>query len=213
MRRPGRAGALVFLGALALCPGCGAAALIHDKTIGPISPAGYVHPLVTGENFVVDEQGPHVDQKDTALLRPFPRDFLDRGATFVPLARGLEFGIAGFSIFVKKDGLAGAPVPADTAKKLRLGMSVEEILALLGAPRIWIKREHLSFMGYQADVGLDLDLHIGCPPGVSDLIPIPGISSLSFARSAKSRTPVKTMLFFDSEDRLISAVSNERPEE
>lgn len=190
---------------LLLCsPGCGPAALIHDAYIGPISPAGYVHPLVTGENFRVDELGPIADETDDALLRPFPRDFLRRMCDFVPLVYGLEFAVAGFSLIIEKDARSGA-VPADEQRaKIQAGASVREVLAAFGPPMQWIKRETGSVMVYKGDVGHDVDFHLGVPPGVSDFIPIPGISSITFTYAYKRRTPKKAILFFDGQDALRS---------
>ena len=51
---------------LSSLPGCGVLALVHDKILGPISPAGRIHPLVVGDDFRISEQGPVAEWLDAA---------------------------------------------------------------------------------------------------------------------------------------------------
>ncbi len=208
----GRAAAALL--AALTAAGCGPAALIHDAYIGPISPAGRIHPLVVGSEFRVDERGVAARAPRRGLLRPLPPDFIRRANFFVPLTRGIEFAIAGFSFFVEKDSRTGrAPRPVDPAV-LGGRLTAEEVLRRLGPPRLWIKRASGSIMTYGSEVGHDLDIHIGVPPGVAELIPIPGVSNLRFAYSKKEKLPRRGIFFFDADDVLRSvAMSSAEPDE
>lgn len=89
MRRASRAAlAAALLGA----GGCGPIALAHDKVLGPISPAGQVHPLATGSEFRVSRQGPTADRGTAHPFRLFPENPL-RHVYAVPrvLMQGLHF--------------------------------------------------------------------------------------------------------------------------
>jgi len=208
--------ALLALGPVllaALTAGCGAAGLIHDAYIGPISPAGSIHPYVAGERLEIrGDGGPRAGNVD-ALLRPYPRDFVRRLNFFLPFARGLQFAVAGLSFVVEKDRTTGKPLPAEKRAALRPGLAAVDCLRLLGPPRRWIKRESGSIMAYGAEVNHDLDIRVGLPPGVAQLVPIPGLSILSWYLSIRTEMAYKTVLFFDRDDVLRVVATNGGPED
>ena len=76
-RRRARAAAL-WLALVATAPGCGALALTHDKMLGPVSPAGRIHPLAVGGEFRLSRQGPVADDTGAHPFRIFPQDPLRR---------------------------------------------------------------------------------------------------------------------------------------
>jgi hypothetical protein len=192
-----------------LLPGCGAVALIHDAYIGPISPAGMIHPYVMGEGFRVDDAGIHADPVKGSLLRPLPPDWLRRMGTLVDASRGIEFAVASFSFVVEKERTSGRPLGDASRAKLTQGLTAREVLERLGAPRLFVRRENGSLMAYSAEVGHDLDFRLGVPPGVGNFIPVPGVTNVTFTWTNREDVPRKTLLFFDANDILVSVATNE----
>lgn len=205
--------ALLALGLPGLA-GCGAAGLIHDAYLGPISPAGYIHPYVAGERL---EPSPETGRTRAgnvdALLRPYPRDVVRRLNFFLPLTRGIRGAVASFSFVVERDGSIGKPLAPEKRAALRPGMTAVDCLQLLGPPRQWIKRDGGSIMAYGAEVSHDIEFRVGLPPGVSQLVPVPGVSNLSWFLSMRRRVPYKTVLFFDRDDVLRVVATNGGPED
>lgn len=211
-RARGRAGAALLLLSLSGAPGCGALALTHDKMLGPVSPAGRIHPLAVGGEFRLSRQGPVADDTGAHPFRIFPQDPLRRlfslprvmlqGFTFY---LGFLFRYVGQ--FHSDVGQAPDAVALRELEQAPERPSSRDVLRRLGAPRQWIKRASGSLMIYSAEVLRELSLAIGVPPGVGTLIPIPGVAEvLRFDYSTLSSSTPRAMLFFDREERLIAVV-------
>jgi len=229
-----RAGALpAALAAAALLlsgpTGCGVVALIHDKVIGPVSPAGRIHPLVVGSSFRVEETGPVADIDPGQLAAfyppgfgtswhpfrfypPFPFERLYRTPRAV--IRGFTFFVGFFTrYFFQRHGRVGrAPPPAEVSalEGAEATVTVGDVLDRLGPPRRWIKRLEGSVMLYGAEVSREWALSLGIPPGIGNLIPIPGVGNLlQFDYSNTEVERPRTILFFDPEDRLVSLATRD----
>ncbi|MGE0713014.1 MAG: hypothetical protein AB7N76_07970 [Planctomycetota bacterium] len=197
--------------ALLLLPlsGCSALfAFIHDKTIGPISPAGNVHSATAGEDFRVSDEGVRVASSEW-WFRPYPRDMLarmGRPQSFWFAFKGIEAFFYGISPVVLREVDSGREVPAETLRQLEPRQTTSaQVLEKLGPPQLWLRRREGSVMAYRADKRRVLAFWIGTPPFV-DIIP--GANNLSFRYLYERRRPFKTILFFDRDERLLGLASN-----
>lgn len=197
-------------------PGCGVLALAHDKILGPISPAGRIHPLVVGDDFRVSEQGPVADVIDPQPFRLFPPNPLKRLYRSPQTALiGVQFflGYVGRYVLQRHDGV-GRPLDRSAVDALQAlrntegeTVDVHRVLDVLGAPRQWIKRPASQLMVYGASARDELSFSLGLPPGVGNLLPIPGIGELlRFDYSHVTLDHSRTLLFFDPDDRLVGVV-------
>lgn len=212
--RPGPATRVLCLalGLLSL-PGCGLITLLHDKMLGPISPAGRIHPFVTGTNVRVGRRGPEASAiQGTADFRPYPLDILRHAyRTPVVLLYGMQFYLGFVLRFVlQRDEQVGMPPPEAGRTALReegiAGWDVERVLRELGCPQVWIKRREGSVMLYASQVSHELGVSIGVPPGVGSLIPIPGVGELlRFDYNDTDVVRERTLLVFDAQGQLIAA--------
>lgn len=279
-----RLATLAFLSALPLLNGCAIPALINDKILGPVSPAGKIHAATVGAEFTVTDEGVvSALEPGQAILRPFPKKLFERLArpqSFYFMFKGLQAGVAGFSPIVhrvdgfgrpfdkaalalldprpkpllqlerkrkpkpvarKRGGISGgthyrtprsewwdtvaikherqllrrkakrkqtkqgARIPA---RPRRRPTTAGEVLKLLGAPQMWIRRKSGSLMAYRADTGASLSIYAGMPPLIEQVLPFPGIGNIRLRYTMVSKTPHKILLFFDPEDRLLAVVRN-----
>jgi hypothetical protein len=212
--------ASALLAALALGPGCGVIALTHDKMLGPVSPAGNIHPVVVGDDFVVTERGvaPGESSRDQPMFRPVPPGFPRRYGepnTFYKMLQGGQAFLRGLSFVVWGETRSGTPLLEDQLATLERGRSSEEVLAKLGTPNLWLRRKHGSLMAYKAELGTFLAFYVGMPPLADNIVPIPGLNNLSFRWHYNVIRPYKTLLLFDTDERLVAWFRNdpEEPEE
>jgi hypothetical protein len=193
--------------------GCGLVTLAHDSAIGPVSPLGRIHETAVGSEFHVTERGPVAELGDDARLRPYPRDLFERvGAphSFWSLAQGIQAFIASISPLTSREtrsGFLGAP----PARALAPGTSLDEALARLGPPDLWVARESESLLFYRAGHRRTLAFYLGVPPPAAALIPIPGLGNLYLRWSRESERAEKLLLFFDREGRLVEASESREP--
>jgi hypothetical protein len=197
-----RAGALALVTTAVSLAGCGPIAFVHDKLLSPISPAGQLHPVVMGRGFRVGKRGIETDLTRTGRLRPIPPQSLQRLRNFQSLVQGIEFAVMSLSYVVDRRVDTGRPLPAEVVSELPEGIDQQQVLSLLGVPDAWVRRATGSVMAYAAERSRDLVLALGVPPGVSDLIPIPGVAQSKLVLTWSTETPYKTILFFDPEGRL-----------
>jgi len=194
-------------GSIALS-GCGLVTLTHDSLIGPVSPVGRIHDLTVGSDFRVTEQGPVTEVGDDARLRPYPRDLLQRlasPASFWSLAQGIEAFLTSISPVASRETHGGRGPGEDLPAELRPGVGVEDALALLGPPDVWVRRSGGSFMLYREVSRRAWSFYVGVPPPFALLIPIPGIANLRFRYISERERASKLMLFFDEENVLVGA--------
>ena len=200
--------ALLCLSALS-SSGCSLPAFIHDKTIGPISPAGHVHAATVGGEISVSENGVEARSAGGWWFRPYPEDFLRRVGlprTFWFTAKGIQAFFYGVSPLVIRDYVAARELPTAALSTLTpLEATSAEVLTRLGPPTLWIKRREGSVMSYRADKGQVIALWLGTPPFV-DIVP--GANNLSFRYLYRRTRPYKTTLFFDAEGRLLGIADN-----
>jgi len=216
------AAALALCASLAGLPGCGVLALAHDQILGPISPAGRIHPLVVGDDFRISEQGPVADVVDPNPFRLFPPNPLKR------LYRSPQTALIGFQFFLgfigryvlqRHDGV-GRPLDREAIARLEAlrttageVLDVHRVLDVLGAPRQWIKRPASQLMVYGNEARDEIAFSLGLPPGVGNLLPIPGIGELlRFDYSHVTIDYTRTLLFFDPDDRLVGVVQTPLPD-
>lgn len=217
-RTPTRSSVAALALALGLgsLPGCGVLALAHDKILGPISPAGRIHPLVVGDDFRISEQGPVADVVDPNPFRMFPPNPLKRLYRSPQTALlGVQFflGFIGRYVLQRHDGV-GTPIDPVLVENLSALRTVEgqvvdvhRVLDTLGAPRQWIKRPNSQLMVYGSEFRDELAFSLGLPPGVGNLLPIPGIGELlRFDYSHITVDHRRTLLFFDPDDALVAVV-------
>lgn len=202
--------ALAVLSTLALgLSGCALPAFIHDKTIGPISPAGHVHSATIGEEFVVTSEGVQTASSSEWWFRPYARGFLQRigrPQSFWFATKGIHAFFFGLSPLVMRDSERGVELDPELTKTLEpTRTTAKEVLERLGPPQLWIKRKTGSLMAYRADKGEVIAFWIGTPPFV-DIVP--GANNLSFRYLYRRTKPYKTVLFFDGEDRLLGIADN-----
>jgi hypothetical protein len=189
--------------------GCALPAFIHDKTIGPISPAGHVHSATVGEEFNVTVEGIQTKSGGEWWFRPYPRNFMarvGRPQSFWFATKGIHAFFFGLSPLVMRDserGVEREPVITESLQPTKT--SAKEVLARLGPPQLWLKRKSGSLMAYRADKGEVIAFWIGTPPFI-DIIP--GANNLSFRYLYRRTKPYKTVLFFDAEDRLLGVADN-----
>lgn len=201
---------LLTLAALACgLSGCALPAFIHDKTIGPISPAGHVHSATVGEEFNVTSEGIQTPGGSEWWFRPYPRNFLarvGRPQSFWFATKGIHAFFFGLSPLVMRDSERGLELePVETQSLEPTKTTAREVLERLGPPQLWLKRKSGSLMAYRADKGEVIAFWIGTPPFV-DIIP--GANNLSFRYLYRRTKPYKTVLFFDAEDRLLGVADN-----
>ena len=189
--------------------------------LGPISPANGLHPLVVGENLRQGENGFVATVTDSNPFRMYPPNPI-QGLFRRPiaLARGLRvfLGYVGRIVEQRWDRVGWLPSPAllenlEARQAEAEPVTVAEVLRLLGPPRKWIKRPESQLMVYGQDVAYELTISVGVPPGVSDLIPIPGVGGIArvdYLGSAVRRD--RTLLFFTAEGELVG-ISVPKPEE
>lgn len=192
--------------------GCGLVTLAHDSTIGPVSPAGRIHAAVVGSDFHVTEHGPEAELGDDARLRPYPRDLFERvGAphSFWSLAQGIQAFLASISPVTIRETRSGALAP--TAVALAPGTSLDEALARLGSPDLWLARESESLLLYRAGSRRMLSFYLGVPPPAAALVPIPGIGNLYARWAIESERAEKLLLFFDRDGRLVETSESRQP--
>jgi hypothetical protein len=195
------------------CAGCGLVALIHDSVIGPVSPADQIHATVVGSGFRVTERGPVADPGDDARLRPYPRDLFERVAaphSFWSLAQGIEAFFASLSPVTSRETRRGA-LGAAAGTALAPGASVDEALALLGPPELWLRREGESLLLYRSARRRTLSFYLGVPPPAAALVPIPGIGNLYLRWATESERAEKLLLFFDRDGRLVESSASAQP--
>lgn len=201
-----------LLGLLAL-QGCGVVALIHDKMLGPVSPAGNIHSVMVGDDFVVTERGVEGrSNREQPMFRPIPPGFPRRygePASLVKGLRGAEAFVRGLSFLVWGESQKGAPVSPEAVAGLSVGRTSAEVLDRLGPPNLWLRRQTGSIMAYQAELGTFLAFYLGMPPLADQLVPIPGLSSLTFRYRYNVIRPYKTILFFDGDERLVAWFRND----
>lgn len=189
--------------------GCALPAFIHDKMIGPISPAGHVHTATLGEDFVVTSEGIQTAGGSEWWFRPYPRNFLarvGRPRSFWFSFKGIHAFFYGLSPLVMRDQNRGVELEPDAIAALEpTKTTAKEVLERLGPPRLWLKRKQGSLMAYRADKSEVIAFWIGTPPFV-DIIP--GANNLSFRYLYRRTRPFKTVLFFDANDRLLGVADN-----
>lgn len=209
MKRAARASLIALASAASLSVGCSLPAFIHDKTIGPVSPAGYVHASTVGGEFTVTEDGIQTRNAGAWLFRPYPENFLRRVGlpqTFWFTAKGFQAFFYGVSPVVIRDFEVGRDLATASLSSLEpLEATSADVLAHLGPPNLWIKRREGSLMSYRADKGQVIAFWLGAPPFV-DIIP--GANNLSFRYLYRRTRPYKTTLFFDAEGRLLGVADN-----
>ena len=208
--RPPLAGLVTGL----LCGGCGLVTLTHDSLIGPVSPIGRIHATTVGSEFRVTERGPVADLGDDAWMRPYPRDLFDRVAaphSFWALAQGIEAFLGSVSPVTSRETRTGAAGVAAARADLAPGMRVGEVLARLGAPERWLRREAESVLLYRAGQRRTLSLYLGVPPPAAALVPVPGIGNLYLRWASESDRAEKLVLFFDRDERLLEAIASREP--
>ena len=196
------------------CAGCGLVTLAHDSVLGPVSPAGRIHPTTVGSDFHVTEQGPVAELGDDARLRPLPRDLFERvGAphSFWSLVQGIQAFLGSFSPVTTRYSRTGAPVAESDRDALEPGMDVREALARLGPPELWLRRKGGSLMLYRARHRRAFSFYVGVPPPAAFLVPVPGIGNLHFRYVSESDRAEKLLLFFDAGDRLLAATASGEP--
>lgn len=200
-----------FLCALACAAsaGCALPAFIHDKAIGPISPAGHVHSTTVGGEFTVTDEGVRTINNGEWWFRPFPADILQRigrPRSFWFAAKGFHAFFYGLSPVVMRDLERGVPLEGEKLEAVsKAKPHAREVLERLGPPQRWIRRRTGSIMAYRADQGRLIALWLGTPPFV-DIIP--GANNFSFRYLYRRNRPFKTVLFFDADDRLRGLVDN-----
>ena len=204
--------------------GCGLVALMHDKMLGPISPAygeTGLHPLVVGENLRPGANGFVATVTDANPFRLYPPNPIE-GLFHRPiaLARGLRsfLGYVGRIVQQKWERIGRLPNPEELARlnavRERDVPTVSTVLDLLGPPRMWIKRANSQLMVYGEDVAYELLITIGAPPGVSDLIPIPGVGGVARVDYVgKEVHRDRTLIFFTADGRLLEVVAPKPSEE
>lgn len=184
---------------------------IHDKILGPVSPAGSTRAYASQAGFQVTDQGVTVYESGH-LYRPYPVDMMSRGLPsrmHWNILKGGQAFIAGFSPVVMRDTKRGERLDDAKIEGLRPGATALEVLDILGPPQMWIRRKTGSIMGYRADLSHSLTFYLGTPPFLSSLVPVPGINSLNFRYTAKWDKPYKTLMFFDADDHLLAVTTNE----
>lgn len=203
--------ALALLASLTLLSsgGCTLQAFVHDKTIGPISPAGHIHPSTVGSEFVVTDEGIQTVRSADWLFRPYPPDILRRlgqPETFWFAIKGIHAFFYGLSPVVVREHHSGEPLEAEAVAGLEpTKATAREVLDELGPPQLWVRRAAGSIMAYKAEKRELFAFWIGTPPFI-DIIP--GANNFSFRYMYRRLRPFKTVLFFDKEDRLLGLVSN-----
>lgn len=197
--------------ALLLGPGCGLITLTHDKVLGPISPAGRLHPFVTGTNVRVGRRGPEASAiAGTAAFRAYPLDILRHAyRTPVVLLYGVQFYLGFVLRFVlqrvEQEGLPPPPEGRLALQERQGEWDVARVLKHLGCPQLWIKRREGSVMFYASRISRELGVSLGVPPGVGSLIPIPGVGELlRFDYNDTDVVMDRTLLLFDPQGRLVS---------
>lgn len=210
--------ALVLL-ALA-SPGCGVLALVHDKLLGPISPAGRIHPLTVGDDFRISDKGPVATIVDPNPFRMFPPNPLKRlYRTPRTIMQGLQFylGFVGRYVLQRHDQKGRRLAPEKLAELQALRhqdgrvVTAGDVLRILGVPRQWFKRKDSGLMVYGADARDELAFSLGLPPGVGNLLPIPGIGELlRFDYNKVIVEHSRTLVFFDAQERVVGVVQ-QRP--
>lgn len=205
----GRARAALASLVLLASSGCTLQAFIHDKTVGPISPAGHIHPSTVGAEFVVTDEGIQTVRFSEWLFRPYPPDILRRMGqpeTFWFAIKGIHAFFYGLSPVVVREHHSGEPLPVEKVEGLEpTQTTAREVLDQLGPPQLWVRRAAGSIMAYKAEKREVFAFWIGTPPFI-DIIP--GANNFSFRYMYRRLRPFKTILFFDTEDRLLGLVSN-----
>jgi hypothetical protein len=192
--------------------GCGWLALTHDTMLGPASPAGRIHPAVVGSRFRVTATGPVADSRNEPLYRPYPPDMLQRlgrPSGFYSAIQGLQAFIVGFTPLLRRGSEEGRVPDPGRLDSLPEGASIRQVLAELGPPEIWIRRERGSLLLYRESIAETFALYLGVPPLVGALIPFPGVGNLRFRYISGDRQVNKLMLVFDAGDRLVSFSTSE----
>jgi hypothetical protein len=205
---------LAGLVAAGLGSGCGLVSLTHDQLVGPVSPAGRIHAAAVGSEFRVTERGPVAELGHDALLRPYPRDLLERVSaphSFWSLVQGLEAFIASISPVASRESRTGRLSDRLAHTRLAPGTSVGEALARLGPPEFWLRRETGSLLLYRGRQRRTLSFYLGVPPPAAALVPLPGIGNLHFRYARESDRAEKLLLFFDADDRLLAASGTGEP--
>ena len=179
--------------------------------MGPISPAGEIHPLTVGRGFRVTARGPVADSGGQRF-RALPSEPWERLTNFRSLIAGFQFGVMGLSYVVERHVQEGEPLDPAAVARLKLG-EVDEaaVVEALGAPRLWLRRRSGSVMAYEARIREDLIVALGVPPGIGNLIPIPGVAQSRFTFAWVESTPYRTVFFFDEAGRLSGVVRGETP--
>lgn len=197
---------LLALAAALWLAGCGAMALIHDAYIGPISPGGRVHPAVRGRSHGPTEGKVRTTANGRALLRPFFPRLLRRLASSEMPKRFVTRTFSDGSFFFDEVIRAGEPVDPGEMGLLQVGLTEQQVLANLGAPSLWLKRAEGSLMSYGADTDDRLTYRLGLPPIITRFIPLPGLGNLAYKHTDEGLVRHRTVLFFDREGRLVTAV-------
>ena len=202
---------LLLAGATLASSGCGSLfAFAHDKTVGPVSPAGRMHSVTAGANFRVTETGVTADDSGS-LWRPYPRDLfqrLTRPQSFWYLIKGGQAFASALSPVVWREAVSGQRFDPEVMAATPSGLTASEVFERLGPPKLWIRRKEGSLMAYRYDVRQSLTFYLGVPPGVADSIP--GLNNLNFRYTTSKHLPYKSLLFFDGDDRLLSVSVNGR---
>jgi len=202
------------LAAVLLCGGCGLVTLAHDSVIGPVSPVGRIHATAVGSDFRVTESGPVADLGGDARLRPYPRDLLARIAaprSFWSLGQGAFAFLASISPVASRELRSGRAAPVAAAAALAPGTALAEVLARLGAPDLWLRRDAGSLLLYRQERRRKLSFYLGVPPPAAALVPVPGVGNLHFRYASETERAQKLLLFFDREDRLLGSSASREP--
>lgn len=192
--------------------GCAVATLtafIHDKTMGPISPAGHIHASTAGSEFTVTSEGVQNTGNSEWWFRPYPLNLIQRMGRPRSLwfaAKGIHAFFYGVSPLVIREWESGRELEPDaTAALVPLEASAKDALKQLGPPQLWLKRKEGSLMAYRADKGQVIAFWLGTPPFV-DIVP--GANNLSFRYLYRRTKPFKTVLFFNNEGLLLGVADN-----
>jgi hypothetical protein len=205
---------LAGVAACLCCSACGLVTLAHDSVFGPVSPVGRIHATTVGSDFRVTEQGPVADLGGDARLRPYPRDLFERVAaprSFWSLAQGIQAFLASLSPVVSRESRTGRQDLAGESPSLAPGTHIGHVLAQLGPPVLWLRRETGSLLLYRSEQHRRLSFYLGVPPPAAVLVPVPGIGNLQFRYISASERAHKLLLFFDRADRLLGSSASGEP--
>lgn len=184
---------------VALVSGCGPAALIHDAYLGPISPAGRIHPLLADGPRRFGSRAVGVTASGRGLLRPITTERLIDPGNARTAAVAVQRRLSGMSFVIDGSTTTGRVPAADAVAHLEPALDERDVLTLLGPPDLWLRRRASRVMAWRGRRESVLRIRLGVPPGV----PIPGISNLSWRWHGRDVSQYRLFALFDAEGRLV----------